>query len=146
MKNILLALVIFLVPLSGMAVGPTGGGDRPLLIPGKHSLYQRVLSVPGAQLAREPGAQAQGELVPFTALYVYSRREQGGTEWVEVGMDRYGSRAGWLPGSDTIEWNSGLTAAFRDPEGHDRVLLFKDSDFPAPACRAARPAGIPAGL
>jgi len=127
MKNILLALVIFLVPLQGMAAGPVGGGDRPLLIPGKHSLYQRVLSVPGARIAREPGVQADAELVPFTALYVYSRREQGGKEWVEVGMDRYGNRAGWLPGSDCIEWNSGLTAAFRDPEGHDRVLLFKDS-------------------
>jgi len=127
MKNILLALVIFLVPLQGMAAGPVGGGDRPLLIPGKHSLYQRVLSAPGARIAREPGVQADAELVPFTALYVYSRREQGGKEWVEVGMDRYGNRAGWLPGSDCIEWNSGLTAAFRDPEGHDRVLLFKDS-------------------
>jgi len=128
MKNILLALVILLVPLSLLAAGPVGGGDRPLLIPGKHSLYQRVLSVPGARLASGPGGQAGAELVPFTALYVYSRNEQGGKEWVEVGMDRYGSRAGWLPGSDCIDWNSGLTAAFRDPQGHDRVLLFKDSD------------------
>jgi len=127
MKNSLLALVILLVPLPLMATGPEGGGDRPLLIPGKHSLYQRVLSVPGARIAAEPGGQADAELVPFTALYVYSRREQGGKDWVEVGMDRYGSRAGWLPGSDCIEWNSGLTAAFRDPAGHDRVLLFKDS-------------------
>jgi hypothetical protein len=128
MKNILLALVICLVPLPGLAAGPTGGGDRPLLIPGKHSLYQRVLSAPGARIAREPGGQADAKLVPFTALYVYSRTQQGGREWVEVGMDRYGGRAGWLPGSDCIEWNNGLTAAFRDPDGHDRVLLFKDSD------------------
>jgi serine/threonine-protein kinase PpkA len=127
MKNILLALVVFLVPLSAVAVGPAGGADRPLLIPGKHSLYQRVLSVPGARISREPGGQAHAGLVPFTALYVYARTEQGGKEWVEVGMDRFGSRSGWLPGSDCIEWNNGLTAAFRDPEGHDRVLLFKDS-------------------
>ena len=127
MKNILLALVICLVPLSGTGAGPAGGAERPLLIPGKHSLYQRVLSVPGARLVREPGGQAQGELVPFTALYVYARHEREGKQWVEVGMDRYGSRAGWLPVSDCIEWNNGLTAAFRDPDGHDRVLLFKDS-------------------
>ena len=127
MKNILLALVIFLTSLSVMAVGPEGGADRPLLIPGKHSLYQRVLSIPGARISHEPGGQAHAELVPFTALYVYARQEQGGKEWVEVGMDRFGSRSGWLPGTDCIEWNNGLTAAFRDPEGHDRVLLFKDS-------------------
>jgi serine/threonine-protein kinase PpkA len=127
MKNILLALVICLAPLSVMAAGPEGGTDRPLLIPGKHSLYQRVLSVPGARISQEPGGQAHAELVPFTALYVYARQEQGGKEWVEVGMDRFGSRSGWLRGNDCIEWNNGLTAAFRDPDGHDRVLLFKDS-------------------
>jgi serine/threonine-protein kinase PpkA len=127
MNKILLALAILLAPLSGMAADPVSGADRPLLIPGKHSLYQRVLSVPGARLTSVPGGQAQGELVPFTALYVYARREQDGKEWVEVGMDRFGGRSGWLPGSDCIQWNNGLTAAFRDPEGHDRVLLFKDN-------------------
>jgi hypothetical protein len=128
MKNILLALVICLAPLTGMAADPAGGSDRPLLIPGKQSLYQRVLSVPGARISTEPGVQGHAELVPFTALYVYARLEKGGKEWVEVGMDRFGSRSGWLLATDSIEWNNGLTAAFRDPEGHDRVLLFKDSD------------------
>jgi hypothetical protein len=128
MKNILLALVICLAPLTGMAADPAGGSDRPLLIPGKQSLYQRVLSVPGARISTEPGIQGHAELVPFTALYVYARLEKGGKEWVEVGMDRFGSRSGWLLATDSIEWNNGLTAAFRDPEGHDRVLLFKDSD------------------
>jgi serine/threonine-protein kinase PpkA len=128
MKTILLALVITLTPLPSIAADPVAGGDRPLLIQGKHSLYQRVLSVPGARLSREPGGPAQTAVVPFTAFYVYKRREQGGREWVELGTDRFGSRAGWLPGAECIEWNHGLTAAFRDPAGHDRVLLFKDSD------------------
>ena len=66
--------------------------------------------------------------MPFTALYVYTRREHDGSEWLEVGTDRHGSRAGWLRGTDSIAWNHGLTAAFRDPAGHDRVLLFRDSD------------------
>ena len=38
------------------------------------------------------------------------------------------ARAGWLPLASTLEWNHGLTAAFRDPVGHDRVLLFKDKE------------------
>ena len=128
MKKLLLALIIVLTPLPVMAVGPVAGADRPLLMAGKHSLYQRVLSVPGARLAGGPGGQADTEAVPFTAYYVYSRREQGGREWLELGTDRHGSRAGWLSGDDCIEWNHGLTAAFRDPAGHDRVLLFRDSD------------------
>jgi len=127
MKKLLLALIFVMTPLSGMAAGPVAGGDRPLLMAGKHSLYQRVLSVPGARMASEPGGQARTAVVPFTAYYVYARREQGGKEWLELGIDRHGSRAGWLPGADCIEWNHGLTAAFRDPAGHDRVLLFRDS-------------------
>ena len=67
-------------------------------------------------------------MVPFTAFYVYARRTLGGTEWLEVGTDRHGTRAGWLPLVSTLEWNHGLTAAFRDPVGHDRVLLFRDQD------------------
>jgi hypothetical protein len=128
MKKFLLALIIVMAPLSGMAAGPVGSADRPLLMAGKHSLYQRVLSVPGARFASEAGGEAHTAVVPFTAFYVYARRQQGGREWLELGTDRHGSRAGWLPGADCIEWNHGLTAAFRDPAGHDRVLLFKDSD------------------
>ena len=128
MKNILLALTIAMASLPVMAAGPIADGERPLLMAGKHSLYQRVLSVPGARLASAPGGQARAEVVPFTAFYVYTRRQHEGREWLEVGSDRFGSRAGWLPGADSIEWNHGLTVAFRDPAGHDRVLLFKDSD------------------
>ena len=128
MKILLLAFVIALTPLPGMAVGPAGSGDRPLLMAGKHTLYQRVLSIPGARIAATPGGQEDSAVIPFTAFYVYARKEAAGKEWIEVGTDRYGSRAGWLPAAKCIEWNSGLTVAFRNPAGHDRVLLFSDSD------------------
>ena len=128
MKKVLVALIIAIMPLPAMTAGAAGGGDRPLLMAGKHSLYQRVLSVPGARIADQPGAQAHTAVVPFTAFYVYARQQQGGTEWIEVGTDRHGNRVGWLAGTDSIAWNHGLTAAFRDPAGHDRVLLFRDSD------------------
>jgi serine/threonine-protein kinase PpkA len=128
MRNILLALVITILPLQAMAASEQGGGNKPLLMAGKQNLYQRVLSVPGARIAEKPGGKADREIVPFTAFYVYARQQQGAQEWIEIGTDRHGTHAGWLPVSDTIEWNHGLTAAFRDPSGHDRVLLFRDSD------------------
>ena len=128
MKKLLLMLVIAMLPLAGMAAEPATSADRPLLIAGKHSLYQRVLSVPGARIASEPGGQKEAQLVPFTALYVYARQQQDGKEWIEIGADRHGKRMGWLAAADSIEWNHGLTAAFRDPTGHHRVLLFKNSD------------------
>ena len=126
MKQILIAALIAITPALALATEPLDGGDRPLLIEGKHSLYQRVLAAPDARLAAEPGGDGHTTVVPFTAYYVYARRQQGGTEWIEVGTDRHGTRTGWLRGATTLEWNHGLTAAFRDPTGHDRVLLFKD--------------------
>ena len=50
MKNLICVLLVMLMPIPGMAAGMEGGSDRPLLIPGKQTLYQRVLSVPGARL------------------------------------------------------------------------------------------------
>jgi len=128
MKTVILALVIAMTPLPGMAVEPADNSDRPLLMAGKKTLYQRVLSVPGARIAARPGGQAGATVIPFTAFYVYARKQLDGREWIEVGTDRFGTRAGWLPAGDSIAWNSGLTVAFRNPAGHDRVLLFKDSD------------------
>jgi serine/threonine-protein kinase PpkA len=128
MKSYWLALALIVMPLPALTAAPVDGPDKPLLIPGKHTLYQRVLAVPGSRLSARPGARAGEPVTPFTAFYVYTRRSQGDTNWLEVGTDVHGSRVGWLPATRTIEWNSGLTVAFRDPAGHDRALLFKDSN------------------
>jgi serine/threonine-protein kinase PpkA len=128
MTRFLLVLVLGMTPLLAICAEPAGNGSEPLLMKGKQDLYQRVLAVPGARLATEAGGQGREAVVPFTAFYVYARRTLDGTEWLEVGTDRHGTRAGWLPLASTLEWNHGLTAAFRDPVGHDRVLLFRDPD------------------
>jgi serine/threonine-protein kinase PpkA len=127
MKRIFLVVFIVMTPLFAAAAESVDDGDKPLLMEGKHTLYQRVLSTPGARLAAEPGGQGHSAVIPFTSFYVYARREHGGTQWVQVGTDRHGTRTGWLPAASTLEWNHGLTAAFRNPADHDRVLLFKDS-------------------
>ena len=128
MTKFLMVLVLGMMPILAISAEAAGGGEEPLLMKGKRELYQRVLSLPGARMATEAGGQGRESVMPFTAFYVYARRTAGDMEWVEVGTDRHGSRAGWLRGTDSIAWNHGLTAAFRDPAGHDRVLLFRDSD------------------
>ena len=58
----------------------------PLLQEGKKTLYQRVVSHPGAmplKEARDGAPAAREALVPFTVLYVYAR--QG--DWLQVGLD-----------------------------------------------------------
>jgi hypothetical protein len=123
-----MVFVLGMASLLAFSAKPAAGSDEPLLIEGKRELYQRVLAAPGARMATEAGGKGDEAVTPFTAFYVYSRRMSGGKDWVEVGTDRHGTRAGWLPVDSTLEWNHGLTATFRDPAGHDRVLLFKDQE------------------
>lgn len=105
---------------------PAMSQTHPLLMPGKHALYQRVLSKPGANLFATAQAGGGSPATPFSAYYVYARETHGGKSWVQLGINRYGEIAGWMPELDTIPWNQGLTVAFRDPLGADRVLLFRD--------------------
>lgn len=102
---------------------------RPLLQDGKAALYQRVIAVPGAELAAAPGDTTDRRPVPpFTTYYVYDRSSEGQREWLEVGIDSTGSVDGWLPDDEAIAWKQTLTVGFRDPEEQARVLLFGDRD------------------
>ena len=109
---------------SGVAFSAT----KPLLISGKQALFQRVLSLPGGLLFKRLGGSSYQPVVPFSAFYVYSRRSLHSGAWLQVGTGRHGKVAGWLRAADVLEWNQGLTVAFREPVLHDRALLFKSAD------------------
>lgn len=106
---------------------PAFSATEPLLMPGKQALYQRVLAIPGSRLHAD-GGNASEAVVPFTAFYVYAREARDDGNWLLVGTGRHGETEGWLPESDSIAWNQGLTVAFREPTGHDRALLFNDAE------------------
>ena len=125
MKQLLIVCLFTLqAMLAPQAIAST---TQPLLMEGKQALYQRVLAIPGSQLHAAIGSAGQ-PVIPFTAYYVYTRKQAAGSEWLQVGTGRHGETDGWLKAGDTIEWNQGLTVAFRDPEGRDRALLFRDAD------------------
>ncbi|MDT8283508.1 MAG: VWA domain-containing protein, partial [Gammaproteobacteria bacterium] len=140
MKKLLMLLMLGMMPVMAICAAAASNGKQPLLMQGKHELYQRVLSVPGARMATEAGGQGGETVLPFTAFYVYARRTVVGTEWLQLGTNRHGNRAGWLPLASTLEWNHGLTAAFRDPAGNHRVLLFEDSESVRQLTRQQDPA------
>jgi len=114
--------VIFL--LSGFLALPMGAWsatDKPLLMEGKKTLYQRVLSVPDALLFDKPvDSAASSEIVPFSVLYVYEK----GSDWLRVGYDSFGQIAGWVRRDKAIAWNQALTVSFKDPQDIQRVMLF----------------------
>ncbi|MCP4126911.1 MAG: VWA domain-containing protein [Gammaproteobacteria bacterium] len=127
MKNRFIAIVLVL--MVGNAVAENGARVTPLLIKGKQSLYQRVLAIPQARIfpvAKDDGAGK--DVIPFTAFYVYARKKVSKREWLKLGTDRHGTVAGWMPSARTMEWNQGLTVAFRDPVGGERSLLFRDRE------------------
>ena len=125
----IIAIVAVLIVAFTTAVAhaqPAGGPRKPLLIEGKTTLYQRVLTRPGAAVAAQPGGAAGKELPPITLLFVYGKQTAGATDYLEVGSNSEGKVIGFLPEADTIPWKHSLTLAFTNPANRERVLFFKD--------------------
>src|SRR5512144_1561671 len=119
-------VMVALAPWTGAHAQLAGGPRKPLLIEGKTTLYQRVLTRPGAAVSARPGGAAGKELPPMTLLFVYGKQAAGATSYLEVGANSEGRVIGFLPEADTIQWKHSLTLAFTNPANRQRVLFFKD--------------------
>lgn len=111
--------VLLLMPMSSRAQDKT-----PLLQEGKKTLFQRVVSHPGAVLRATPAADAAAvndKVKPFTVFYVYDR--QG--DWLEVGVASNAS-LGWVEASSITDWPQAMTLLFTERTGRSPVLFFKD--------------------
>lgn len=109
------------------AVAATDDG-RPLLMPGKKTLFQRVLTKPQAQLAAQPGDAAGQALPAFSVLYVYQRKDVAGQAWLEVGAASDGQRDGWLPAAQTSDWKQSLVLKFTERSGRAPVMFLRQVD------------------
>lgn len=119
-------LAAALVAAAG-TLGPALAQQKaPLLLDGKKTLYQRVLTRPGAVLVPQPGETA-GTVVPaLSQYYVYERRTLAGKEWLAVGAASRGQIDGWLGGDASLPWRQQMALAFTNPAGRDRTLLFAE--------------------
>ena len=78
-------LVIFCLLFCSLPA-PVAAQQSPLLMVGKTSLYQRILTRPGAKLHAAPeDVSAAEELPPLSIFFVYERRWLADTEWLGVG-------------------------------------------------------------
>ncbi len=128
-KRVVFTAVLMLALLFGGAMPVWAERQKPLLMPGKSALYQRVLARPGAMLHISAGsAHALREVKPFTVFYIYGERQIGKEKWTKVGTDSHGNTQGWVQKKQLIPWNQVLTVAFRNPAMQNRVLLFKERD------------------
>lgn len=97
----------------------------PLLMDGKKTLFQRVLTRPGAILAASAG-EATGTKIPaFSQYYVYGRKQVADREWLEVGSGSRGKVDGWIRAEATLPWKQQMALAFTNPAGRERTLLFE---------------------
>ncbi len=116
--------------LAGTDALAKGAGTKPLLMAGKKNLYQRILTLPDANLYPNEDLSQDNPILlpPFSAYYVYGRKQDSsGQEWLHIGLGRKDDVVGWIAVDKTMDWNHGLTLSFRSPKNNmDRVLLFRD--------------------
>lgn len=113
---------------------PLPGRAAPLLQEGKKSLYQRVISHPGAvlrQSADPASAVVKDTVVPFTVFYVYERTNG----WLRVGTG-LAQPQGWLEEGKSTAWNQSLTLLFAPRAGRDPVLFFRTENALKALCSA----------
>jgi serine/threonine-protein kinase PpkA len=122
-------------PQSGAQISPdtipaadTGeAGEHPLLMPGKQTLYQRVLLKPGAQLLSAPGDSTGTALPAFSVLYVYARRNQDGQAWLQVGAASDGRVQGWIAAEQASDWKQSLVLKFTERSGRAPVMFMQQA-------------------
>ncbi|WP_460132815.1 serine/threonine-protein kinase [Pseudomonas sp. S1_E04] len=109
------------------AVAEVDGGQRPLLMAGKKTLFQRVLSKPGAKLSSAAGSAPGKALPAFSVLYVYQRKDLDGQPWVRVGAATDGRSDGWLPAAQVSDWKQSLVLKFTERSGRAPVMFLRQS-------------------
>ena len=109
------------------AAADSDGGDRPLLMPGKKTLFQRVLTKPGAKLADQAGGSGGKDMPAFSVFYVYARQDIDGQPWLQIGASTDGRRDGWLPANAVSDWKQSLVLKFTERSGRAPVMFVRDA-------------------
>ena len=129
--------------------GAASQNCKPLLLPGKETLFQRVISNPGANVyvsADKTSPLVQASVKPFTIFYVYERRPVGATEWLKVGPSASCEISGWVERSLVSEWRQSLSLVFTERVGRKPVLFFNDLDSLEKVAGSQSPADEAANL
>ena len=128
------ALLCFGVGLPALSLAlPDMPEAAPLIQEGKKTLFQRVVSHPGATLYAKPDQKGKSlrSLTPFTVLYVYGQSKG----WLQVGTGTQ-QPEGWIEAGRSTPWNQSLTLLFSPRTGRDPVLFFMEEKGLNDVCQA----------
>lgn len=133
MKRYCLSLLLLMATIALLAAPAPVMAEKPLTQNGKQSVFQRVVSNPGAQLYASSDAGGQVIATPkvFTSYYVYERAG----DMLRVGVSATQSD-GWLKASEATEWAQAITMVFTDRMGRQPVLFFRDHNSIEKVCQA----------
>ena len=120
------AILCFLALLFGAS--EYASAREPLLVPGKTTLYQRVICHPGTVSYKSPNAEITGVVDSFTPLYVYDKKVVNGEEWLEVSPSSGASSTQWIRSLNGSRWDKALSLTFTERMGRDPVMFFRSYD------------------
>ncbi|MCL6283939.1 VWA domain-containing protein [Ruegeria sp. 2012CJ41-6] len=114
------------IGLAMMLTTPSGAAatDRPLLAEGRKTVYQRVLTRPGALQYSEPDGGVIRQYPAFQPLYVYATQPG----WYQVGSSISKGPEGWLRADQAVEWKQNIVAAFTNAAGRQRQVMFDSEE------------------
>ena len=116
MRSDILALALA-IPLTAVPVLA-----EPLKLDDYETVYQRVLTKPGAVLLDAAGAGGGEPIRPFQPFYVFERRDGA----LAVGRSPSRDAEGWVRDDMTIPWKHNIVTSLTPPAGRERQLFFAD--------------------
>lgn len=118
----------WILALGLLGVASTSLAAEPLLMEGKSTLFQRVLTTPSCVLYPKALGQGQGRKVPaFSQYYVYEAGvDSTGTPVLTVGPDATGTISGQLDATCTVPWKQQLALLFTNSAQRYRALIFDE--------------------
>lgn len=119
-----LRLLVLILTLTGVVPGVAQTTGHPLLLEGRETVYQRVLTRPGAALHAAPDGALQDRYPAFQPLYVWARQPG----WVQVGPSVSQAPVGWMPAGDVVLWRQNIVGAFTNPAGRQRSIFFRTQE------------------
>lgn len=117
-------LVAFLLTVMSVGSPATAQAQRPLLVEGTNTIYQRVLTRPGSALHDAPDGVQLRRYPAFQPLYVFARNG----EWAQVGPSASAAPDGWIAADAAVDWRQNIVAAFTNASGRSRQILFQTED------------------